>query len=394
MSRRHRAEKREINPDPKFGDLVITKFMNAIMYDGKKSVAETIVYGALDAGRDEDQAGIRSSVFHQALDNVAPHVEVRSRRVGGATYQVPVEVRPERRQALAIRWLITAARKRNETTMVDRLSGELLDAANNRGSAVKKREDTHKMADANRRSRIIAGKIEGSIPDPMLRGQPPMAREYKIEDYRNFGIMAHIDAGKTTTTERILYYTGKSHKIGEVHDGAATMDWMEQEQERGITITSAATTTFWKGRDGKTAPLQHHRHARPRRLHHRSRAFAARARRRDRAARRQCRCRAADRNRLAPGRQVQRAAHDLLQQDGQDRRRLLPLRRDGQVAPRCNRAVVMQLPIGAENDFKGVVDLIEMNALVWRDEVARRRMGCRRNPGRPARKRPKNTARR
>ena len=116
-----------------------------------------------------------------------------------------------------------------------------------------------------------------------------MAREYKIEDYRNFGIMAHIDAGKTTTTERILYYTGKSHKIGEVHDGAATMDWMEQEQERGITITSAATTTFWKGRDGKTAPLQHHRHARPRRLHHRSRAFAARARRRDRAARRQCR---------------------------------------------------------------------------------------------------------
>ncbi len=152
-----------------------------------------------------------------------------------------------------------------------------------------------------------------------------MAREYKIEDYRNFGIMAHIDAGKTTTTERVLYYTGKSHKIGEVHDGAATMDWMEQEQERGITITSAATTTFWKGRDGKHAPLQHHRHPRPRRLHHRSRAFAARARRRHRAARRQCRRRAADRDRVAPGRQVPRAAHDLLQQDGQDRRRLLPL---------------------------------------------------------------------
>jgi small subunit ribosomal protein S7 len=149
MSRRHRAEKREINPDPKFGDLIVTKFMNAVMYDGKKSIAETIVYGALD----QVQAKTKQepvTVFHQALDNVAPHVEVRSRRVGGATYQVPVDVRPERRQALAIRWLITAARNRNETTMVDRLSGELMDAANNRGTAVKKREDTHKMAEANR----------------------------------------------------------------------------------------------------------------------------------------------------------------------------------------------------------------------------------------------------
>jgi small subunit ribosomal protein S7 len=149
MSRRHSAEKREINPDPKFGDLIVTKFMNAVMYDGKKSVAETIVYGALD----QVQAKTKQepvAVFHQALDNVAPHVEVRSRRVGGATYQVPVDVRPERRQALAIRWLITAARNRNETTMIERLSGELMDAANNRGTAVKKREDTHKMAEANR----------------------------------------------------------------------------------------------------------------------------------------------------------------------------------------------------------------------------------------------------
>jgi small subunit ribosomal protein S7 len=149
MSRRHSAEKREINPDPKFGDLVVTKFMNAVMYDGKKSVAETIVYGALDQVQSKTKQE-PVTVFHQALDNVAPHVEVRSRRVGGATYQVPVDVRPERRQALAIRWLITAARNRNETTMVDRLSGELMDAANNRGTAVKKREDTHKMAEANR----------------------------------------------------------------------------------------------------------------------------------------------------------------------------------------------------------------------------------------------------
>ena len=149
MSRRHRAEKREINPDPKFGDLIVSKFMNAVMYDGKKSTAERIVYGAFDAVHDKTRQDA-VAVFHQALENIAPHVEVRSRRVGGATYQVPVDVRPERRQALAIRWLITAARNRNETTMVDRLSGELMDAANNRGTAVKKREDTHRMAEANR----------------------------------------------------------------------------------------------------------------------------------------------------------------------------------------------------------------------------------------------------
>ena len=149
MSRRHRAEKREIIPDPKFGDRVLTKFMNSVMKDGKKSVAERIVYGALDQVESKAR---RSPVelFHEALDNVMPAVEVRSRRVGGATYQVPVEVRIDRRQALAIRWIIAAARSRNENTMVERLSGELLDAANSRGTAVKKREDTHRMAEANK----------------------------------------------------------------------------------------------------------------------------------------------------------------------------------------------------------------------------------------------------
>ncbi len=149
MSRRHRAEKREVLPDAKFGDLVLTKFMNNLMYDGKKSAAERIVYGALDR---VEQKSRREPIeaFHEALDNIKPAVEVRSRRVGGATYQVPVEVRPERREALAIRWLIIASRNRNENTMEERLSGELLDALNGRGTAVKKREDTHKMAEANR----------------------------------------------------------------------------------------------------------------------------------------------------------------------------------------------------------------------------------------------------
>jgi small subunit ribosomal protein S7 len=149
MSRRHSAEKREIIPDPKFQDVVVTKFMNSIMRAGKKSVAEQIVYGAFDIV----EGKLKSEplpIFKQALDNVAPAVEVRSRRVGGATYQVPVEVRAERRQALAIRWLISAARGRNDKTMVERLSAELIDASNNRGAAVKKREDTHKMAEANR----------------------------------------------------------------------------------------------------------------------------------------------------------------------------------------------------------------------------------------------------
>jgi small subunit ribosomal protein S7 len=149
MSRRHAAEKRAILPDAKYGDTVLTKFMNNLMIDGKKSVAERIVYNAMD----RVESKIKRSpldVFHEALENIQPSVEVRSRRVGGATYQVPVEVRPERREALAIRWLIKASRSRNENTMEERLAGELMDAVQSRGSAVKKREDTHKMAEANK----------------------------------------------------------------------------------------------------------------------------------------------------------------------------------------------------------------------------------------------------
>ena len=149
MSRRHAAEKRDILPDPKFGDRVLSKFMNNLMIDGNISIAEGIVYGAFERVEGKlKRAPVE--VFHEALENIKPTVEVRSRRVGGATYQVPVEVRPERREALAIRWMIGAARKRNENTMIERLAGELMDAINSRGTAVKKREDTHKMAEANK----------------------------------------------------------------------------------------------------------------------------------------------------------------------------------------------------------------------------------------------------
>ena len=167
MSRRHRAEKREILPDPKFGDLVLSKFINNLMIDGKKSTAESIVYKAIDileskAGNDNqtdtDESGegvvtYKSKglgLFHKALKGVKPKLEVRSRRVGGATYQVPVEVKPDRATALAMRWIIESARKRSENTMVDRVANELLDAANERGTAIKKRDDTHKMAEANK----------------------------------------------------------------------------------------------------------------------------------------------------------------------------------------------------------------------------------------------------
>jgi len=149
MSRRHAAEKREIIPDPKFGNVVVSKFMNAIMYDGKKSVAEGIVYGALETIETKTKQN-PITVFQQALDNVMPSIEVRSRRVGGATYQVPIEVKGTRGTTLALRWLVGYAQARREKTMAERLMNEILDASNGLGAAVKKREDTHKMAESNK----------------------------------------------------------------------------------------------------------------------------------------------------------------------------------------------------------------------------------------------------
>ena len=206
-----------------------------------------------------------------------------------------------------------------------------------------------------------------------------MPRNHPIEDYRNFGIMAHIDAGKTTTTERILYYTGKSHKIGEVHEGAATMDWMEQEQERGITITSAATTAFWN----EQAP-QHHRHARPRRLHHRGRAFAARARRRGCV--------------LDSNQGVEPQTETVWRQgDKYNVPRIVFANKMDKIGAdffKClddiktrlgAKPVAIQLPIGSEQNFKGLIDLVRMKGVVWDDEVARRQVSRHRHSGRHAR---------
>lgn len=149
MSRKHRAQTREVLPDPRYNDIVVTKFINALMIGGKKSVAEKIVYGAFDlAEQKSGEEGIK--IFKKAMSNIKPAVEVKSRRIGGATYQVPVEVRPGRRQSLAIRWLREYSRSRNGKTMVDKLADELIDAANNRGGSIKKREDVYKMAEANK----------------------------------------------------------------------------------------------------------------------------------------------------------------------------------------------------------------------------------------------------
>ena len=149
MSRRRSAEKREIQPDSKYGDLTITKFINGLMFGGRKAVAESIFYGAFDQVQEKKNRDPKE-LFYEAIENVRPHLEVRSRRVGGATYQVPMDVRPGRAQALAFRWIIGMARARSETTMINRLANELMDAAENRGASVKKREDTHKMAEANK----------------------------------------------------------------------------------------------------------------------------------------------------------------------------------------------------------------------------------------------------
>ena len=148
MSRKRRAPKRKNYSDPKYGSLVISKFINSIMYDGKRSTAERILYGALDKIKNKNEEPIK--VFNSAVSNVRPNLEVRSRRVGGATYQVPVEVKSNRSQALALRWLLAACRKRKNKTMADKLFSELMDASQNKGSAVKKREDTHKMAESNK----------------------------------------------------------------------------------------------------------------------------------------------------------------------------------------------------------------------------------------------------
>src|SRR5262252_7435312 len=364
MSRRAQAPVRTILPDPKFNNEMLAKFMNVVMKNGKKSAAERIIYGALDriAEKTGKQGAEAIEVLSSALDNVKPVVEVKSRRVGGATYQVPVEVRSTRRQTLAMRWLIEAARERSEKSMAFRLAHELMDAAENRGAAVRKREDTHRMAEAN--------KAFAHYRWERIEEHTAVPRATPIERYRNIGISAHLDAGKTTTTERILFYTGVSHKIGEVHDGAAVMDYMEQEQERGITITSAATTCFWKGMDSSYPEHRINIIDTPGHVD-----FTIEVERSMRVLDGACMVydsvggvqpqsetvwRQANKYRvprLAFVNKMDRVGANFFKVYDQMKTRLK------------GNPVVIQLPIGAEDKFAGIVDLVRMKAIYWDDST-------------------------
>eukprot|EP01022_Parablepharisma_sp_SALTPOND_P016994 TRINITY_DN2620_c0_g3_i1.p2 TRINITY_DN2620_c0_g3~~TRINITY_DN2620_c0_g3_i1.p2 ORF type:complete len:941 (-),score=58.54 TRINITY_DN2620_c0_g3_i1:5963-8785(-) len=368
--RRRKAPVREVLGDPVHKSKVVTKFVNRLMFDGKKSVAEKLLYSALEKidAKSKESNGI--DIFEKAIENVKPQVEVKSRRVGGATYQVPVEVRPVRQQSLSIRWLIDAARKRNERSMIDKLANELMDAADSKGTAFKKKEDMHKMAEANKafahyrwQKRLPNGN-PSSLYSPQILHQEviQMARKTPMNQIRNIGIAAHIDAGKTTTTERILFYTGISHKIGEVHDGAATMDWMDQEKERGITITSAATTCFWHDTQINIIDTPGHVD------------FTIEVERSmrvlDGAVAVFCAVGGVQPQSETVWRQANKyRVPRIVYVNKMDRIGANFFFVEKQIEERLKaRPVPLQIPIGAEDDFKGVIDLVEMKAIVWNDE--------------------------
>ncbi len=237
MPRRAEIQSREPDPDPVYSSKLVSQVINKVMNRGKKSTAEHIVYRALDmVGEKTGKPPVE--ILEQAVKTVTPVLEVRSRRVGGANYQVPIEVPQRRARTLAVRWLVSYARERREKHMEEKLANEILDA----------------LEPAGRRVQAQGRPLSNGAGQQGFRALQVVTRmttttqgqKTALDRVRNIGIMAHIDAGKTTTTERILYYTGRTHKMGEVHEGAAVMDWMAQEQERGITITSAATTAFWR----------------------------------------------------------------------------------------------------------------------------------------------------
>ena len=299
------------------------------------------------------------------MNNIMPVLEVKAKRIGGATYQVPIEVKPERRQALALRWLTQFSRKRGEKTQEERLANEIMDAANNTGAAVK-RERRHAQ-DGRGKQGICSLQI-------LIGGKTLAGREYPLERTRNIGIMAHIDAGKTTLTERILYYTGVNYKIGDTHEGTATMDWMEQEQERGITITSAATTCHWT--------LQENCKPKPGALEHRINIidtpghvdFTVEVERSLRVLDGAVGVFCAKGGVEPQSENVWRQAdtYNVPSMAFINKMDILGANFYGaveQIRTRLGKnAICLQLPIGKEDEFKGIIDLFEMKAYIYNDE--------------------------
>ncbi len=307
------------------------------------------------------------------MNNIMPVLEVKAKRIGGATYQVPIEVKPERRQALALRWITLYSRKRGEKTQEERLANEIMDAANNTGASVKRKKICTRWQRLTRR--LLTTFLIVALSDIYSSRRKSLAgREYPLERTRNIGIMAHIDAGKTTLTERILYYTGVNYKIGDTHEGTATMDWMAQEQERGITITSAATTCHWT--------LQEKCKPKPGALEHRINIidtpghvdFTVEVERSlrvlDGAVGVFC----------AKGGVEPQSENVWRQADTYNVPRMAFINKMDilganfygaveQIKTRLGKnAICLQLPIGKEDDFKGIIDLFEMKAYIYNDD--------------------------
>ena len=355
MSRRTQAPTRVVLPDPKFSNDMLAKFMNMIMKSGKKSAAERIVYGAIDriAEKTGQSGDAALEVVTAALENVKPAVEVKSRRVGGATYQVPVEVRSQRRQTGD---MLIEARAR---------SGSPWRTACARICWMRPRT-RYRVRSARTPT---GGRQQGVCALSLVTGTI-MPRATPIENYRNIGISAHIDAGKTTTTERVLFYTGVSHKIGEVHDGAAIMDYMEQEQERGITITAAATTCFWKGMDNRFPEHRINIIDTPGHVD-----FTIEVERSlrvlDSAVAVYCAVAGVQPQSETVWRQMNRyRVPRIAFVNKMDRAGANFLRCIEQIGTRLKgNPVAIQLPIGAEDSFEGVVDLVRMKAIWWDDST-------------------------